>query len=481
MITKLGNGLVLGFLFTASFAWAGQPASAVSTDEGQQITIGVYNYAKAGLGILLDAEHLADRILKNAGVSVAWLACSADKREPGDPGCADLTGPLKIAVRIEPDFMTRKSRQTSDVFGLGEAEFPCDVWVFYDQVQELAVDKRLSVSRILGSAITHELGHLLLGANSHSRSGLMRAVWSRQELLAANLGGLDFSDSERTRIQNSVLARHQAQGLAQAQQAPDATSTRGNNEIPFELQDGFLIVVEGRIAQFKGLRFVLDTGASYSVVDRKVAERLTLQRRPGRVFNFDRVVPTEWADFNEVQFGPIQVRNASLMVADLVNSPRFHVRADAIIGLDLLCASRELLIDYEARKVIFRANTNASDTSAPRCPSFLTMDVLVQGHSVQLMVDTGMEGILLYEDKLRKRFPNLRLEDGKSGIQFGYLHVRRAKLPGVRFGTSQSEPTVFLMKSPSQDLINDVDGYIGTRALNAQRIEFNFETNTLAW
>jgi hypothetical protein len=229
MITRLGKGLVLGFLFTASFAWAGQPASAVSTDEGQQITIGVYNYAKAGLGILLDAEHLADRILKNAGVS---LACSADKTAPGDPGCADLTGPLKIAVRIEPNFMTRKSRQTSDVFGLGEAEFPCDVWVFYDQVQELAVDKRLSVSRILGSAITHELGHLLLGANSHSRRGLMRAVWSRQELLAANLGGLDFSNSERTRIQNSVRARHQAQGLAQAQQVPSAASSRAKRNSP---------------------------------------------------------------------------------------------------------------------------------------------------------------------------------------------------------------------------------------------------------
>jgi hypothetical protein len=282
-------------------------------------------------------------------------------------------------------------------------------------------------------------------------------------------------------LTNAVVAHHKGQGSAQAEQGPGATSSRVNNEIPFELWDGFLIVVEGRIAQLKGLRFVLDTGASYSVVDRKVAKGLTLRRRPGRVFNFDRIVPTEWADFSEVQFGPIQVRNASLMVADLVSSPRFHVRADAIIGLDLLCASRELLIDYEARKVIFRANTNASDTSAPRCPSFLTMDVLVQGHSVQLMVDTGMEGILLYEDKLRKRFPNLRLEDEKSGVQVGYLHVRRAKLPGVRFGTSESEPTVFLMKSPSRDLIDDIDGYIGTRALNAPRIEFNFETNTLAW
>jgi hypothetical protein len=82
--------------------------------------------------------------------------------------------------------MATKLRQTSDVFGLaagtGEGEFPCDVWVFCDQVKELAVDKRLFLSQILGSVIARELGHLLLGANSHSRSGLMRAVWSREEL-----------------------------------------------------------------------------------------------------------------------------------------------------------------------------------------------------------------------------------------------------------------------------------------------------------
>jgi hypothetical protein len=48
----------------------------------------------------------------------------------------------------------------------------------------------------------------------------------------------------------------------------------------------------------------------------------------------------EWADFSEVQFGPIEVQKASLMVADLVNSSKFRERVDGIIGLDLLCASR---------------------------------------------------------------------------------------------------------------------------------------------
>jgi hypothetical protein len=334
MRTRLGNGLVLGFLFTAGFAWAMEP-SAVSADEGQQITIGVYNYAQAGLGILLEAEHVADRILKNAGVSVAWLACSADKTAPGNPGCADLTGPLKIVVHIEPDFMTRKFRQTSDVFGFaagnGEGEFPCDVWVFYDQVQELAVDKRLSVSRILGSVITHELGHLLLGANSHSRSGLMHADWSRQELLAANLGWLDFSNSERTRIQNSVSARYQAQGHAiSAQQVPAAGSSLTSLEMPFQLVNGYLIVVEGRIGDLTGLKFILDTGVTTSVLDIKIAAKLKLSGRPNHVVKFGKTVPVELSTIPEVRFGPVQVRNVEMFIGNLEAFSDFARGVDAL-------------------------------------------------------------------------------------------------------------------------------------------------------
>src|SRR5271165_2451224 len=176
MKTRLAKGLVLGFLFAASFAWAGQSSPAVSTDEGQQITIGVYDYAQTGLGILLKAERVADGIFKNAGVSIAWLACSADKTTPGNPGCADLSGPLKITVHIEPDFMARRLPQKSDGFGLaaegGKGEFPCYAWVFYDHIKEAAVEKGLSLPQILGNVIAHELGHLLLGANSHSMRGL---------------------------------------------------------------------------------------------------------------------------------------------------------------------------------------------------------------------------------------------------------------------------------------------------------------------
>ncbi len=44
-------------------------------------------------------------------------------------------------------------------------------------------------------------------------------------------------------------------------------------------------------------------------------------------------------------------------------------------------------------------------------PACVTVDVPVQGKPLRLMVDTGIEGILLYRDRVFKRNPKLRLEN----------------------------------------------------------------------
>jgi hypothetical protein len=213
MKKRLAIGLVLGFLFSVT-SWARQSSPALSTDEGQQITIGAYNYAHAAPDALLKAERVTDGILRVAGVAIVWLVCSADESSPTNPGCANLVGPMKLTLHIIPKDAAVRLRLKSEVFGIaaegGEGEFACDAWVFYDKINAAAEQTGLGLPQILGAVIAHELGHLFLGANSHSKIGLMRAHWSREVLLAADLGELDFSDAERARIRNSVVARHQA-------------------------------------------------------------------------------------------------------------------------------------------------------------------------------------------------------------------------------------------------------------------------------
>lgn len=487
MKTRLANGMVLGFLFAASSAWVGQSPPAVSTDEGQQITIGVYDYAQAGLGILLKAERVADGIFKNVGVSITWLACSTDKTASENPGCADLSSPLKIIVRIEPDFMAKKFQQTNDVFGFAagieDGEFPRDVWIFYDQVKEFAVDKRLFVSPILGSLIAHELGHLLLGANSHSRSGLMCAVWARNEVLAANLGGLHFSNSERTRSQNSVSARYQAQGHSiSAQQVPAAGSSLTSLEMPFQLVNGYLIVVEGRIGDLTGLKFILDTGVTTSVLGIKTAAKLKLSGRPNHVINFGKTVPVELSTIPEVRFGPVQARNVEMFIGNLEAFSDFARGMDALIGVDLLQLNN-LTFDYDTRRVLFSPiDHNNQGTQMRPEPTCFTVRVQVQGHPIDLLLDTGLEGMLLYEDRIRAHVRGLRMEPGVKKVTIGRrMSAKLATLPEMRLGPTVMDGRVLLIKGPPVNMLDGLDGYIGIAPFHPTRIAFDFVSKTLRW
>ena len=73
--------------------------------------------------------------------------------------------------------------------------------VLMDPVEELACQQKLvSTGQILGHAMAHEIGHLVMGVNSHSTSGLMRAGWKANELRAMAERHLLFSKQEGERM-----------------------------------------------------------------------------------------------------------------------------------------------------------------------------------------------------------------------------------------------------------------------------------------
>jgi hypothetical protein len=68
----------------------------------------------------------------------------------------------------------------------------------------------------LGVVMAHEIGHLLLGSNSHSARGVMRAEWSQQLLEGIYEGREGFSAAESRRMRQNVEARREATVLARA-------------------------------------------------------------------------------------------------------------------------------------------------------------------------------------------------------------------------------------------------------------------------
>jgi hypothetical protein len=235
------NGSILSLFVAASLHAAPQVVLRAGANGEKQITVRVRNYARIDSGVLLIAETTANRILHEAGAKTVWVVCFDGSTWSGDAACTNLPGSMDLTVNVLPFSNAQAFPPRGDTFGYstenGEQGFGCDAWIFYDPIKSFAAERDLSVAQLLGHVFAHELGHMLLGANSHSGTGLMRPRWSSRELLAADHGGLFFSTSESNRIQKAVLARWQAGSRrvqsAEAQQTAkirlSGTATRNNS------------------------------------------------------------------------------------------------------------------------------------------------------------------------------------------------------------------------------------------------------------
>jgi hypothetical protein len=74
----------------------------------------------------------------------------------------------------------------------------------YNSVEELDEEWHVGLARVLGHVMAHELGHLLLGSNAHSRQGIMRRQWYGDDLHLASKGSLLFSEDQARSIRKNL-------------------------------------------------------------------------------------------------------------------------------------------------------------------------------------------------------------------------------------------------------------------------------------
>lgn len=248
--------------------------------------------------------------------------------------------------------------------------------------------------------------------------------------------------------------------------------------MPFELVSDFVVVVRGQVGERDGLRFIVDTGSSHTVIDRRVADALRLRRHPGRVVNFDRYIPVDWADVPQVRVGAIQATAFRVMVLNLAEQSAFANEADGILGMDLLSRGKKLAIDYEKKIVSIEMDPQSIDRAAP--PNGFVVPVAVQGVSMRLLVDTGLRDILMYKERLHCGLPSLRTEGEPQNAVMGRVRGAQVNLPGVQIFGQNAATAVFLIDGPNTD-VGAVDGYLGPRSLHAKRLELDFASKVLRW
>lgn len=170
------------------------------------VTVSVYDDAGIGLPAMQEAEEISSTVFARAGIEVRWLNCEVNgELTHASAKCGYARFPANLQLR----FLRKPRDLNPDTFGIsylnanGEG---CYSQVFVEPIEELRGHFPITLGTLLGNVATHELAHLLLGTNSHTALGIMRAHWGPKELESANMGGLRFYAEQRERIAARVAA-----------------------------------------------------------------------------------------------------------------------------------------------------------------------------------------------------------------------------------------------------------------------------------
>ncbi|HLG57168.1 MAG TPA: hypothetical protein VI485_17640 [Vicinamibacterales bacterium] len=182
------------------------------------VVVRIYDANGAMPGTNQAALDLAGRTLAAASIDVVWKRCANTPRAVAGalasqtaPGRCDAPMvPGELAIRIV------RSRMPEGYHGtlpLGDALIDTRAGagvlatIYIDRVLWLAREAHADSQALLGRAIAHELGHLLLATSGHGPFGLMRAFWSQEEVRRGQGPDWTFAPAELAAIRAQVTRR----------------------------------------------------------------------------------------------------------------------------------------------------------------------------------------------------------------------------------------------------------------------------------
>lgn len=174
------------------------------------LTVRVYNYAHIGFRRRAWAQHRCAWILKAAGVEAGWLDClNPGAAQPIVPACRGPLSPGEINLNL----LDRPSDLGAAISNsaIGDAIGPDFAEIFCGRIQAFAdnLDGPDRFSAVLGFAMAHEIGHLLLGPDAHSPSGIMQGHWNLSVVEEASWNLAQFTPAQGQAMRAQILKRQE--------------------------------------------------------------------------------------------------------------------------------------------------------------------------------------------------------------------------------------------------------------------------------
>jgi len=178
--------------------------STATRAQTHTLTVRLRNDAAVSAEILTDARNVVAGIYRQAKLELVWL----------DGGAA-------ITIVLRPVRSPNTPHLAHDAMGYapGGVERGRLAFVLIDRVTAVARGYVAPESIVLGGAIAHELGHLLI-SKEHCQAGVMKASFNQSDFRKLQDGTLLFSAEEAQAIRNAHVVRAGAPRTSATEAAP---------------------------------------------------------------------------------------------------------------------------------------------------------------------------------------------------------------------------------------------------------------------
>ena len=255
-------------------------------------------------------------------------------------------------------------------------------------------------------------------------------------------------------------------------------------KIHFKLYEKYLIVVQGSLGQLKKKNFLVDTGTNPTIIDQTIAKQLQLAPLTGAPDTMPVItgnVRAQSSVLQVIEVGPIHQKDIRVVIEDLSPFTKMvGTRIDALIGLDVLGQS-SFRIDYGRKEIVFGPLEMAGATVPfASGPPFVTVPMTIENRRLNILVDTGTSGLVLFARQLgtwRGGLPRLGIASTAGLAGPTYLSV--AQVMESRMGDHDvGVREVYLSNRPE---CCSFDGLMGITAARMKKIGFDFQHGLFSW
>jgi hypothetical protein len=173
---------------------------------GLRVMVHVYSGVNLSSSELSRAEREAEKVFLYTGIQLSWTSVLLDA-DVHDKVPSLTWNAASLQLRLWPRVVASKQPSSPETLGFCLSLEDGVAVVLADDVRKRAAYSSTKFDDLLGLAMAHELGHLLLRSAAHSVTGIMRARWTEEGLRDDDRGRLRFMPGEAESMRSEVRRR----------------------------------------------------------------------------------------------------------------------------------------------------------------------------------------------------------------------------------------------------------------------------------